>query len=91
MKDYGKYKELLYLQYWDVNNLYGWTMSQKLSVKNFKWVKDISEFDESFIESYKEESDKGYFLEVDVQYPQKLHAIHNYLPFLPEGMKIENV
>ena len=33
-------------------------MSQKLHVKNFKWVKDISKFDESFIKSYNEESDK---------------------------------
>ena len=64
-------------------------MSQKLPVKNFKWVKDISKFDESFIESCNEESDKGYFLEVDIQYPEKLH--HNDLPFLPERMKIEKV
>ena len=30
MKDYDKNKELSYLQYWDVNNLYGWGMLQKL-------------------------------------------------------------
>ena len=42
-------------------------MSQKLPVNNIKWVKDISKFDESFIKSFNEESDKGYFLEVDVQ------------------------
>ena len=29
--------------------------------------------------------------EVDVQYPETLHDIHNDLPFLPEGMKIEKV
>ena len=38
-----------------------------------------------------EESDKGYFLEVDVQYLEKLHEIHSNLPFLPERMKIEKV
>ena len=69
MKDYDKNKESSYLQYWDVNNLYLWSMSQKMPVKNFKWVKDTSKFDKSFIKSYNEESDKGYFLEVDVQYP----------------------
>ena len=36
MKDYDKNKELTYLQYWDVNNLYGWAMSQKLPVNNFE-------------------------------------------------------
>ena len=30
MKDYDKNKELSYLKYWDINNLYGWAMSQKL-------------------------------------------------------------
>ena len=36
MKDYNKNKEMLYLQYWDVNNLYVWAMSQKLPVNNFE-------------------------------------------------------
>ena len=58
-------------------------MSQKLPEKNFKWVKDISKFDESFIKRYNEESDKGYFLEADVQYPEKLHDLYNDLLFLP--------
>ena len=66
-------------------------MSQKLPVKNFKWVKDISKFDESFIKSYNEEIHKGYFLEVDVQYPENLHNLHNDVPFLLERMKIEKV
>ena len=34
MKDYDKNKELSYIQNWNVNNLYGWAMSQKLSVNN---------------------------------------------------------
>ena len=72
-----------------VNNLYGWEMSQKLPVNKFKWIEDTSQFDEDFIKSYNKESDKGYFLEVDVQYPEKLHKLHNDLAFLSERMEIE--
>ena len=58
------------------------------AVNGFEWVEDISEFDESFIKSYNAENDERYFLEVDVKYPEKLHNLHNDLPFLPERMKI---
>ena len=91
MKDYDNNKESSYLKYWDVNNLYGWAMSQKLPVSDFKWVEDISEFDESFVKSYNDESDEGYFLEVNIQYLEKFYDLHNDLPFLPERMKIEKV
>ena len=57
-----KTKNYQILEYWHVNNLYGWAVSQNLPVKTFKWVEDISEFDESFIKSYNEESNEGYFL-----------------------------
>ena len=43
MKDYDKDKESLY-HIWDVNNLYEWTMSQKLPLGNFKWVEETPEF-----------------------------------------------
>ena len=66
-------------------------MSQKLPVNNFEWVEDTSQFNENLIKNYNEESDKGYFLEVDVQCPEKLHKLHNDLPVLPERMKIEKV
>ena len=43
MKDYDKNKESSYLKYWDVNNLYGWVMSQKLPVNKFAWMEKISQ------------------------------------------------
>ena len=49
MKGYDKNKELSYLKYWDVNNLHGWVMSQKLPVNKFKRVKYITKLDEDFI------------------------------------------
>ena len=39
MKDYNKNKKLSYLQYWDVNNLYGRSMPQKLPVNILIWSK----------------------------------------------------
>ena len=45
-------------------------MSQKFPVNAFKWVEDLSEFDECFIKCYNEKSEEGYFLEVDIQYPE---------------------
>ena len=91
MKDYDKNKESPCIKYWDVNNLYSWAMSQKLPVSKFEWIKDTSQFNKDFIKNYIEESDEGHFLEVDVQYLEKLHELHNDLPFLPERMKIEKV
>ena len=84
MKNFDESKEPSYLKYWDVTNLYGWTMSQKLPVDGFKWIEETSQFNEGSIESYNKEIDGSYFLEVDVQYPEKLDELHNDLPFLPE-------
>ena len=47
-------------------------MSQELPVNSFKWEKDLSKFNESVIKNYDENSDKGYILEVDVEYPKKI-------------------
>ena len=66
-------------------------MRQKLPVNIFEWIKDTSQFNEDFIKNFNEESDNGYFLEVEVQYLEKLHDLHNDLPFLPERMKIYEV
>ena len=50
MTNYDKNKESSYLQYLDANNLYGWAMSQKLPVGNFKWVEkdNISNFKKDY-------------------------------------------
>ena len=50
--------------------------------------KNISKFNEDFIKNYDEDSDEGYILEVDVEYPKNLHVLHSDLPFLPERINI---
>ena len=88
MKNFDKNRESLFLTYVDANNLYVYAMSKKLPVDSFKWIDDLSIFTEDFIKNYDEESDIGYLLVVDVEYPKNLHMLHSDLPFLPERMKI---
>ena len=64
-------------------------MIQPLPADGFKFVENVSKIDEDFIKSYDEDSDKGYILEVDVEYPKTLHDLHSDLPFLPGRMKID--
>ena len=67
MKNYDKSTESSYLMHLDANNLYGWAMSQKFPVNGSKWKNDVSRFNERFIKNYIENSDIGYFLEVQYQ------------------------
>ena len=60
-------------------------MSQKLPVNNFEWIEYTSQLNEDFIKSYDEESEEVHFLQVDLQYLQKLHKLHNDLPFYLRG------
>ena len=55
----------------------------------FEWVEDLSQFKEDFIKNYDENSDMGYFLEVDVEYRKNLFNLRRDLPFFPERKKIE--
>ena len=64
-------------------------MSQRLPVNGFKWVKELSKLNESFIKGYDENIDRGYFLEVDVEYQNKLFNLYRDLPLLLERKKIK--
>ena len=66
-------------------------MDPKLPVNGFEWVKNLPKFNEDIIKSYDENSDKKYFLEVDVEYPKTLFNSHKDVPFLPERKKVEKV
>ena len=90
MKDYDKKKKSSYIQYLDANNLYGKAMTEKLPVRGFRWMEDISKIDEDFVKDYNKNNNKGYILDVDVDYPNKLQNLHSDLPFLPERMVINN-
>ena len=91
MNNHDKRKIISYLMYLDANNLYGWAMSQKPPVDGFKWVKDLFKFNKDFIKNYDENSDRWFFLEVDVEHPKSLFNFHKDLPYLPERKKLEKV
>ena len=63
----------------------------KIPVNGFKWAKNLSKFNETFIRNYDKNSDIGYFLEIDIDYLKKLFNFHKDLLFLPERKKINKV
>ena len=79
MKEYDEKAPSKYIMYLDANNLYGWAMSQYLPTGGFRWMtqKQIDKID---LTKYKEDSDKGIILEVDLEYPEELHDLHNDYP-----------
>ena len=89
VKEYDEKAPSKYIMYLDANNLYGWAMSQYLPTGGFRWLtqKQIDEID---IFKYKEDSDKGLILEVDLEYPEGFHDLHNDYPLAPEKIKVAN-
>ena len=87
MKCYDSSEESKFIMYLDANNLYGWALSHYLPYSEFKWLneKEISRFS---LNSISENSFVGYILEVDLEYPDKLHNLHNDYPLAPEKLEI---
>ena len=70
-----------------MNKLYGWAMSEYLPYGKFKWLKNVDGFD---VNSISEKSEIGYFLEVDLEYPDELHELHNDYPLAPEKLAVSS-
>ena len=88
MKTYNEKLPTKYIMYLDANNLYGWAMSQYLPTGNFKWLSQ-KQIKKTNLGKYTENSDKGLILEVDLEYPQELHNLHNDFPLGPEKIKVD--
>ena len=87
--DYDKNKPKVYINYPDMNNLYGDPMSEYLPYGGFKWVK-VNNETVNIILNKSSNSLHGYLLEVDLDYPEHLHDYHNDYPMAPEKIKIED-
>ena len=86
MKKYDEKAPSKYIMYLDANNLYGWAMSQYLPTGGFRWMTE-KQIDNIDLFKYKEDSKKGLILEVDLDYPEDLHDLHNDYPLAPEKIK----
>ena len=87
MENFDENKPSKYIMYLDANNLYGWAMSQYLPTGNFKWLTK-EQINKTNLANYSEEHDEGLLLEVDLDYPQELHDLHNDFPLAPEKLKV---
>ena len=74
--------------YLDINNLYGKAMSEYLPYGGFKWVKVNNETVNRVLNK-SDNSLHGYFLEVDLDYPENLHEEHSDYLMVPERIKIK--
>lgn len=86
--NYDQSKPDVHLMYWDANNLYGWAMSQALPEGKFRWLEDheIQAIDWT---KTRKNSDTGYVVECDLEYPEELHDKHNDYPLAPERLAVD--
>ena len=87
MKEYDEMAPSKYIMYLDASNLYGWAMSQYLPTGGFRWMKEkqINKID---LAKYKDDSKKGLIMEVDLEYPEELHDLHNDYPLAAEKVRV---
>ena len=85
IKNYDPKKPPKYISYPDINNFHGWEVSRYLPYGGFKQLKIV---DGSDVNSISEKSPIGCILEVDLEYPEKLHILYNDYPLAPEKLAI---
>ena len=85
MKDYELTKPSIHIEYLDMNIMNGWVMSGYLPYGGFDQLKNVYNFD---VNSIRETRSEGYIFEVDLEYPDKLHVLHNDYLLPPEELAI---
>ena len=87
MNDYDSKKPSKFITYQDMNNLYSWGLSSYLPYGGFKCLKSLDAFD---VMSFSGKRLIGCFLEVDLEYTDKLHELHNDYPLAPEKLAVSS-
>ena len=85
MNDYDPKRPSPFISYLDMNNLYGWAVNEYLPYEEFKWLKNVDEFD---VMPFNKKSLIGYLLEVDLKYPDELHELYDDYPLAPKTLAI---
>ena len=85
IKNYDPTKPSICIAYLDMNKFYGCRMSDYLPYGGFKWLKSVDNFD---VNSVCENNLIGYIFEVELEYPDELHAFYNGYPLAPEKLAI---
>ena len=88
INDYDPKKPATLISFLDMNNLYGWAMSEYLPYGGFQWLENVDKFDIMSINECNsiEKSLIGYFIEVDLEYPDELHELDNDYPLAQEEL-----
>ena len=84
MKNYDPTKPSKVITYLDLNTFYGWAMSRYLPYSRFKWLENANNF---HVNSINENSPIGCILEVDLEYPDELHVLHNDYTLAKENLQ----
>lgn len=89
MTTFDKDKKNTFIMYEDCNNLYGFVMRKKLPTGGYQWVEN-HQFTHDEILNLSDDADIGYYFEVDLEYPEHLHDLHNDYPFCAENIYTPN-
>jgi len=87
MNDYNPNEKESFITYLDANNLYGWSMSEKLPLKDYKW--NTEEWNQDKVMNIDINGDTGYIFDCDLEYPEHLHDKHQDYPLAPENLEIQ--
>ena len=86
-ENYDPKKPSAFIIYLNMNNLYGWAMCKYLLYGEFRLLKNVDKFD---VNSISKKGPIGYFLEVDLEYLDKLHELDNDYPLAPEKLAVSS-
>jgi len=85
LPNYRPEEPISYLCYLDANSMYATCQTFSLPVGDFRFLTQ-SEIDAFDVNSVSDQSDRGYILEVDLEYPEHLHDAHSAYPLCPEHL-----
>lgn len=88
MDNFDKEKNQKFISYVDVINLYGFAMLQNMPYSGFRWINPEEYNLQEYEKLCNDNLNVGHILEVDLEYPEELHDLHNEYPFCPEHLKI---